>query len=73
MSGNPHHAPYKRGQQLARELQRFVERELADDREAVGHALRGAYDYLDTRTRLLRGESPWPVEPGPAPPDDREN
>ena len=68
MSGNPQHGHHKRGEQLARELHQFLERELGDDPEAVAHALRGAYDYLDTRTRLARGATPWPEDQGPVQP-----
>lgn len=63
MSGHPEHRLYKRGQKLAAEMHRFIEREVGPDPEAIAHALRGAFDYLDTRTRLIRGESPWPTDP----------
>ncbi len=62
MSGDREHELYKRGEHLAAELHRFLEREVGSDAEDVAHALRGAYDYLDVRTRLIRGESPWPSD-----------
>ena len=64
----PDNAAYKRGQRLAGELVEFVERELAADPAAVTSALHGAYDLLDMRTRLIRGEDPWP-----APPDEDQD
>jgi hypothetical protein len=54
--------PYTRGDRLARELVRFVEAEF-DSEDDAAEALRGAYDRLDTRTRLIRGLDPFPAEP----------
>jgi hypothetical protein len=57
------HGAYKRGERLARELVRFVETEF-DSEEDAAEALRGAYDRLDRRTRLIRGLDPFPAGPG---------
>lgn len=72
MSGNPHHARHQRGEKLARELEQFVLRE-TPDRDEAAEVLRGAYEYLDRRTRLIRGGSPWPAEPRSARPDGGES
>ena len=59
----PAMGPYKRGKRLARELVRFIEDEFGPDDDASAEALRGAYDSLDMRTRLIRGLDPFPAEP----------
>ena len=68
VSGNPHHARRRRGEELARELARFIRRETPDGQESAD-VLRGAYEYFERETRLLRGVSPWPPEAGDVTPD----
>lgn len=58
MSGNPQHARKRRGDQLARELDAFVSREVPDADAAEVRL--GIFEFFERRTRTIRGASPWP-------------